>query len=139
MLTTLSTVGYGDYYPYSIAEKIVGSMIQIIGVTLFSIVMNAFIKVVMTFKDASFRDNEERLQRWLLLIKKIRCQPFGEGKDIPMELKEEIETHFRYFWENDRTAVLLEKKEYFDSIPFKIQDHIMCQFLFEDILKKTAF
>ena len=47
--------------------------------------------------------------------------------------------HFRNFWEHDRTAVLLEKKEYFNSIPFKIQDHIMCHFLFEDILKKTAF
>jgi len=61
MLTTLSTVGYGDYYPFSIAEKIVGSLIQIIGVTLFSIVMNAFIKVVMTLKDNSFRNNEDLL------------------------------------------------------------------------------
>ena len=61
MLTTLSTVGYGDLYPFSIAEKIVGSLIQIIGVTLFSIVMNAFIKVVMTLKDNSFRNNEDLL------------------------------------------------------------------------------
>ena len=61
MLTTLSTVGYGDLFPFSIAEKIVGSLIQIIGVTLFSIVMNAFIKVVMTLKDNSFRNNEDLL------------------------------------------------------------------------------
>ena len=33
-LTTLSTVGYGDYYPVSVAEKIFGSIIQIFGVTL---------------------------------------------------------------------------------------------------------
>ena len=26
-LTTLSTVGYGDFYPMSIAEKIVGSIL----------------------------------------------------------------------------------------------------------------
>ena len=51
----------------------------------------------------------------------------------------EIELHFRHFWENDRVAALLQKKEYFYSIPFNIQDHIMCAFLFEDIFKKTAF
>lgn len=58
---------------------------------------------------------------------------------MPVELRREIELHFRHFWENDRVAALLEKKEYFYSIPFNIQDHIMCQFLFEDIFKKTAF
>ena len=41
-------------------------------------------------------------------------------KDIDPGLRDRIESHFRYFWDNDRTAVLLEKKEYFDSIPFKI-------------------
>jgi hypothetical protein len=35
--------------------------------------------------------------------------------------------------------VLLEKKEYFDSIPHKIQEHIMCKFLFQDIFELPAF
>jgi len=35
--------------------------------------------------------------------------------------------------------VLLENKEYFDSIPFKIQEHIICKFLFSDIIEKPAF
>lgn len=46
MLTTLSTVGYGDYYPYSMSEKIFGCILQILGVTLFSIVMNQFVTIV---------------------------------------------------------------------------------------------
>ena len=72
MLTTLSTVGYGDLYPTSIAEKVVGSLIQIIGVTIFSIVMNAFIKVVMSGRENSNKDNEANLSKWFVLIKKIR-------------------------------------------------------------------
>lgn len=40
MLTTLSTVGYGDYFPSSIMEKIVGIVIQIVGVSIFSVLMN---------------------------------------------------------------------------------------------------
>ena len=120
MLTTLSTVGYGDLYPFSIAEKVAGSLIQIIGVTIFSIVMNAFIKVVMSGRANSNKDNEANLSKWFVLIKKLRSQPYAIGKDIPIELKDEIERHFQHFWENDRVAVLLEKKDYFDSIPLKI-------------------
>ena len=120
-LTTLSTVGYGDYYPVSVAEKIFGSIIQIFGVTFFSILMNGFIEVVQSIKGNSFSNHEDKLQQWFVLIRKIKNQPnvYG-GKDITANLKTRIEAHFRYFWDNDRTAVLLEKKEYFDSIPFKI-------------------
>ncbi len=138
-LTTLATVGYGDFYPKSMAEKIVGSIIQILGVTFFSILMNNFIDVVLSMRSSSYSDNEDTLHKWFMLIKKIKNQPFGGNKDIETKLKDRIEAHFRYFWDNDRTAVLLEKKEYFDSIPFKIQEHIMCKFLFKDIVEKAAF
>lgn len=50
MLTTLSTVGYGDYFPSSILEKIVGIFIEIVGVSVFSVLMNQFIEVVLKFK-----------------------------------------------------------------------------------------
>ena len=49
-LTTLSTVGYGDYSPSSIMEKIFGSIIQIFGVTFFSILMNKFQDIVVSIK-----------------------------------------------------------------------------------------
>ena len=54
-------------------------------------------------------------------------------------LKKKIEQHFRHYWDNDRREVLLEKKEYFDSIPYNIREHIMCQFLFNDIISLPAF
>ena len=77
---------------------------------------------------------------WLNLIRKIKNQSQqGSGLDIKPSLKTQIEDHFRYYWENDRREVLLDKKEYFDSIPFKIQNHIMCKFLFEDIIGNPAF
>ena len=49
-LTTLSTVGYGDFFPQSIMEKIFGSIIQIFGVTFFSILMNKFQDIVVSMK-----------------------------------------------------------------------------------------
>lgn len=72
-LTTLSTVGYGDYYPVSIAEKIVGSMVQLLGVSFFSVLMNNFIDVVLSMKSTNgFNDNEDKLQNWFTLINKIK-------------------------------------------------------------------
>ena len=100
--------------------------------------MNAFIDVVLQ-NSASVQNNEELLQKWFQVIKRVRNQPYGYGKDISKELKAEIENHFQFFWANDRTALLNKKRDTFEQIPLQIQDHIMCQFLFEDILKKTAF
>lgn len=121
MMTTLSTVGYGDFYPISSSEKIIGSLIQVIGVTLFALVMNVFIDIVLNVRDQDVSsEGEKRLNKWFALIKHIRFQPFGEGKDIDSKLKLQIEEHFKHYWKNDRTAVLVSQKDYFDSIPFKI-------------------
>jgi hypothetical protein len=110
------------------------------GVTLFAVVMNAFIEIVITIKNqGSDNSNEKLLNKWFALIRSIRCQPFGEGTDIKVELKTQIEDHFDYFWKNDRTAVLVGQREYFDSIPFKIQDHLLVKFLYNDIYTKPSF
>lgn len=49
-LTTLATVGYGDYFPSSTAEKILGSIVQVLGVSFFSVLMDGFIKVALSMK-----------------------------------------------------------------------------------------
>ena len=71
-LTTLATVGYGDFFPCSVAEKIVGSIIQIFGVTFFSILMNNFIEVVLSMRVNNLHEQENQLQCWFALIKKIK-------------------------------------------------------------------
>jgi len=45
-------------HPMSVSEKMAGSIIQILGSTIFSIVMSSFIQVVMTDK-ASLQSNKE--------------------------------------------------------------------------------
>jgi hypothetical protein len=111
MLTTLSTVGYGDNYPISITEKAATAVLQILGVTIFSMVMNSFIEIVMTMTDQGTMSNEDELTRWFTLIKKIINRPdsptaksvtLSTSKDISSGLKREIEMHFLNYWENDR-------------------------------------
>lgn len=64
--------------------------------------------------------SEIQLTRWFAMIKHIRNQPYKGSKDISHKLKSVIEAHFKYFWQNDRNSVLLERRNYFDAIPFEI-------------------
>mgnify|MGYP001048764560 CR=1 FL=1 len=139
-LTLLATVGYGDLFPTSIGEKMISVLVNIVGVTIFSSLMNNFIQIVLSFGIGN-QDNEleDKLFNWLKLIKQIRNQPFIGGKDISKELKERIVQHFRYFWENDRAGVLLSNQEYFFSLSYNIREIILTKFLFSDIFETNAF
>jgi hypothetical protein len=47
--TTLSTVGFGDYYPVSDNERALGAFILFVGVLMFSYIMGYFIKQFDSF------------------------------------------------------------------------------------------
>ena len=50
-----------------------------------------------------------------------------------------IWNHFRYYWDNDRIAIVLQSKDYFDHIPIHIREYIITKFLFADVLDVGAF
>ena len=50
-LTTLSTVGYGDYYPISNQERILGIVIMLFGVAFFAFVMGNFIEIISNYEE----------------------------------------------------------------------------------------
>lgn len=45
-LTTLSTVGYGDFYPMSNIERICAVLVMLCGVAFFSYIMGLFIDII---------------------------------------------------------------------------------------------
>ena len=49
-LTTLSTIGFGDFLPKSVPEKLMVTFIMISGVTVFSLIMNKFIEILCNYK-----------------------------------------------------------------------------------------
>lgn len=66
ILTTLATVGYGDYFPVSIAEKIVSIFIMIIGIAFFSYIMSNFTNFLTNYdKVMGIEDQSTDLQVWL--------------------------------------------------------------------------
>ena len=46
VLTTLSTVGFGDFYPMSDLERILGAFVILFGVALFSIIISEFLEMI---------------------------------------------------------------------------------------------
>lgn len=135
ILTTLSTVGYGDYYPVSILEKIIGSLIMFCGVTFFSLLMEEFKGIILDWKGDYISDNERNLNKWMLLLRRFNYK----GKPLKKDLREDLEKHFKYFWDNNRTSTLLEKKDYFDALPRDIKRRLMTEYLYEDIFKEKYF
>jgi voltage-gated potassium channel len=45
-LTTISTIGFGDYYPISDTERLVWSMVMLSGVALFSYFMGILLEMI---------------------------------------------------------------------------------------------
>ena len=68
-LTTLSTVGYGDFHPVSNVERILAVLIMLCGVAFFSYIMGSFIEIISNYeKKMGVVDKSGDLYNFLLLI-----------------------------------------------------------------------
>lgn len=50
-MTTLTTIGYGDFLPKSVSEKIIISFTMLSGVTVFSFIMSNLIDILNEFQN----------------------------------------------------------------------------------------
>lgn len=55
IITTLSTCGFGDYYPLNNFEKIMGIILMIIGVAFFSNFVGTFINLADSLEDNTYQ------------------------------------------------------------------------------------
>ena len=72
MMTSLSTVGFGDYYPISNYERIFGSIILLAGVANFSYIMSKLATMIINFnhQNGDSEDNEV-IDEFFTLLKKF--------------------------------------------------------------------
>lgn len=98
-ITTLSTVGYGDLYPISNLEKVIGIVIMLSGVGFFSYVMSSFIQIQSTLEKENSSRNEDifEVHNWITLLTRFR-----ENKPLPNTLYRQVFRHFEHFASNDR-------------------------------------
>ena len=96
-LTTLATVGYGDYHPISNSEMLVCCLVFLSGTTAVSVTMGVFIDMLMEFKRVT-AENEYHgdLSKFLGLLAR-----FNKGHPLPSLMQRQIEEYFDYYWEKD--------------------------------------
>lgn len=131
-LTTLSTVGYGDYYPVSNVERIVAVGIMLGGVAFFSYIMGNFIEIITNYeKKMGVVDQSGDLHNWMMLLTR-----FTNNQPLPQSLTSQIEQNFSYYWSQDRLACLNTDDQYLESLPRKAKNQIMTVYLFSDIFSQ---
>ena len=71
-LTTLSTVGYGDYSPVSLKEMLFTIAIEMAGVAFFSYIMGEFFVILHNYNvKISLPDRSNALNMWLVELQRF--------------------------------------------------------------------
>lgn len=107
MLTTMATIGYGDFLPRNIYEMAFMSCVMLFGVALFAVIMGNFNSAIAYYTDASASaDPSGSLISWLDSIEKTK------GK-MPIFLRKQVIDFYDYYFSKDRLKSL--SKNYWDS------------------------
>ena len=132
-ITTLSTIGYGDYSPVSTQERLVASAILMFGVAVFSFIMGQFIEILMNYKSLWKVGHHKDLSKWIALLSR-----FNNGNPLNKELITKIEDFFNYYWENNRLSAMSSEADtrFMDELPHSVQGQIFIDYLFTDFLYK---
>lgn len=130
-LTTLSTVGYGDYYPVSSVEMIFTSLVMLGGVAFFSYIMGNFIEILSNY-DAKMGtiDKSEDLNDWLRSLERFTNKT---KTNLSVSLVNSIISNMNYYWDHDRLGCYDEKDATFKLLPSHIKTEIIFRYLFRDI------
>ena len=79
--TSLSTVGFGDYFPVGDFERLFTSVILLAGVATFSYIMDNFMQIVRSMEEFNRElEDSEGLQKFYSLLKH-----FNQGKELDAE------------------------------------------------------
>lgn len=117
-LTTLATIGYGDFSPVSTQERFVGAFVLMIGVAIFSLVMAQFIEILMNYKSLWKVGEAKDLSKWIALLSR-----FNNGNPLNKELISKIEDFFDYYWSYNRLSAISTEQDlrFMSELPFSVQ------------------
>jgi len=116
-LTTLSTIGYGDYSAKSSQEKFILGFIMMFGVTVFSYIMGNLIEILAAFSSLELAHDHRDLTKWIALLSKL-----SGVKKLKKSLVTKIEEHFEFYWNNNPldSFMVSEHQNIVQQLPKKV-------------------
>lgn len=123
-ITTITTVGYGDYSPGTFVEKLFGVLIMFIGVMAFSFASGALTNLMQT-QDCSSALYEEKIN--------ILDNLFGEH-DFPIELFSKIKKNIKFNYTQDDKRI----NSFMEDLPMNLRTELSV-YVYEPIYRKVAF
>jgi len=95
-------VGFGDFYPLSDLERILGAFVILFGVAIFSIIISEFLDLITNIQNIlGEQTDDEMLEIFFVLLKS-----FNERKQVDETFVEEITEFLNYKWNNDKNYFL---------------------------------
>ena len=99
--TTLSTVGFGDFYPISNVERAYGSILLFAGTILFSYIMQIQTEIIKKYValDEEFEESDQ-LDKFFAYL-----QYFNNGAEVKRGFKLQVTEFFNNKWSNDKNNI----------------------------------
>ncbi|MDR3548149.1 MAG: ion channel [Candidatus Pacebacteria bacterium] len=117
ILATLTTVGFGDFVPYTNLERLFIIVVELFGVAFYSYIMGNFVEIISSYeKKMGVVDKSAELQNWLTLLSR-----FNEGKSLDKKIVGEIEEYYAYFWEEYKLGTISPEDSYLRCMPKFLQ------------------
>lgn len=144
IFTTLATVGFGDFYAVNKYEQCFAILLLLAGPTWFAFVMGNAISFINSLNDLTgIKQNKTNLQKWLGIFEYLY-------KELTLDLKQQIMTHYVNLWKNDRLGTLYNCSQENDFSVDKCNDPIysnlpqnlrneLIDYLFSDIIYKFNY
>lgn len=129
MLTTITTIGFGDFNPKSNSERIVMCGVFILGVALFNLSISQFTESLEQIKEIEAEnEEEERLSMFFNMI-----QIFNRGKRMDIKQRESIERFFKFYWKYDKLNSFKgdANLRFFDELPAQSKLDLFKNYLFK--------
>ena len=130
--TSLTTVGFGDFYPRSNGERLIIGFCLLFGVNIFSIAAGSFLDILTHYKELHEEYEEsEQLSRFISTLKEFNLE-----QNIDMAFKEKLLKYFHYRWEHFKYHVFLGGDENLTiQIPHHVLDRLMSRMIYKPFIR----